>query len=151
MKFQIKKEFEPAGDQPKAIKQLVDGVKKGLKHQTLLGVTGSGYTWWQVNYDTGSDGWSVENYLAKSSITSLPPPPLVTTFINNLYYGMQSNSEVLALQKLLTAQGLYSGPLTGNFYNLTLAAVKSFQAKYNILTSGFVGPLTRAKLNVLGQ
>jgi excinuclease ABC subunit B len=49
MKFQIKREFPPAGDQPKAIKGLVDGVKKGLKHQTLLGVTGSGKTYTIAN------------------------------------------------------------------------------------------------------
>jgi excinuclease ABC subunit B len=49
MKFQIKREFEPAGDQPKAIKSLVEGVKKGLNHQTLLGVTGSGKTYTIAN------------------------------------------------------------------------------------------------------
>lgn len=49
MKFQIKREFEPAGDQPKAIKGLVDGLKKGLRHQTLLGVTGSGKTYTIAN------------------------------------------------------------------------------------------------------
>jgi excinuclease ABC subunit B len=49
MKFEIKREFEPAGDQPKAIKELVDGIKKGLSHQTLLGVTGSGKTYTVAN------------------------------------------------------------------------------------------------------
>jgi excinuclease ABC subunit B len=49
MKFQIKREFPPAGDQPKAIKGLVEGVRKGLKHQTLLGVTGSGKTYTIAN------------------------------------------------------------------------------------------------------
>ena len=49
MKFKIKKEFEPAGDQPKAIKSLVKGIEKGLKHQTLLGVTGSGKTFTIAN------------------------------------------------------------------------------------------------------
>ncbi|MFZ2523208.1 MAG: excinuclease ABC subunit UvrB [Minisyncoccia bacterium] len=49
MKFQIKREFSPAGDQPKAIKGLVEGIKKGLKHQTLLGVTGSGKTYTVAN------------------------------------------------------------------------------------------------------
>ncbi len=49
MKFEINREFPPAGDQPKAIKSLVDGVKKGLKHQTLLGVTGSGKTYTVAN------------------------------------------------------------------------------------------------------
>lgn len=49
MNFQIKRDFSPAGDQPKAIKELVDGVKKGLRHQTLLGVTGSGKTYTIAN------------------------------------------------------------------------------------------------------
>ena len=49
MKFDIKREFEPAGDQPKAIKALVEGVKNGLRHQTLLGVTGSGKTFTVAN------------------------------------------------------------------------------------------------------
>jgi excinuclease ABC subunit B len=48
-KFKIKSEFEPAGDQPKAISELVDGVKAGLSHQTLLGVTGSGKTFTAAN------------------------------------------------------------------------------------------------------
>ncbi|MEI6345921.1 MAG: excinuclease ABC subunit UvrB [bacterium] len=39
----------PAGDQPKAIKLLVEGVRKGMKHQTLLGVTGSGKTFTAAN------------------------------------------------------------------------------------------------------
>jgi excinuclease ABC subunit B len=42
--FKLQTEFEPSGDQPQAIDQLVDGVDRGLKHQTLLGVTGSGKT-----------------------------------------------------------------------------------------------------------
>jgi excinuclease ABC subunit B len=47
--FKIHREFPPAGDQPKAIKGLVDGVKNGLRHQTLLGVTGSGKTYTVAN------------------------------------------------------------------------------------------------------
>jgi excinuclease ABC subunit B len=43
-KFKIKTVFKPAGDQPEAIKKLVEGVKKGKKFQTLLGVTGTGKT-----------------------------------------------------------------------------------------------------------
>ena len=49
MNFKIKKDFEPAGDQPQAIEKLVAGLKKGLKHQTLLGVTGSGKTFTVAN------------------------------------------------------------------------------------------------------
>src|SRR5262245_53367793 len=43
-KFQLVSPFEPAGDQPKAIAELVENIKKGQKHQVLLGVTGSGKT-----------------------------------------------------------------------------------------------------------
>ncbi len=43
-KFEIDSAFQPAGDQPKAIAELVDRFKKGKDHQTLLGVTGSGKT-----------------------------------------------------------------------------------------------------------
>jgi excinuclease ABC subunit B len=42
--FEIQSDFEPAGDQPQAIRSLVDGLNDGLAHQTLLGVTGSGKT-----------------------------------------------------------------------------------------------------------
>jgi excinuclease ABC subunit B len=47
--FKINNQFQPAGDQPKAIEGLVDGVKKGERHQTLLGVTGSGKTFTIAN------------------------------------------------------------------------------------------------------
>lgn len=43
--FVVKSKFEPAGDQPAAIKGLVSGLEAGLAHQTLLGVTGSGKTY----------------------------------------------------------------------------------------------------------
>lgn len=45
----ILKGFTPAGDQPKAISQLVDGLKKGMKKQTLLGATGTGKTFTIAN------------------------------------------------------------------------------------------------------
>ena len=43
-KFTITSDYKPAGDQPQAIAQLVDGLRKGLSDQVLLGVTGSGKT-----------------------------------------------------------------------------------------------------------
>lgn len=43
-KFRIVSDYQPTGDQPRAIKQLVDSVNEGNTHQTLLGVTGSGKT-----------------------------------------------------------------------------------------------------------
>lgn len=49
MDFKLTSEFQPAGDQPEAIKQLVEGVNSGEKYQTLLGVTGSGKTYTMAN------------------------------------------------------------------------------------------------------
>ncbi len=48
-KFILHTSFKPKGDQPKAIKELVEGIKKGYKHQVLLGVTGSGKTFTIAN------------------------------------------------------------------------------------------------------
>lgn len=44
-RFILKADFEPRGDQPKAIAALVEGLKKGYRHQTLLGATGTGKTY----------------------------------------------------------------------------------------------------------
>ncbi len=49
MKFKISSAYVPTGDQPEAIKQLVEGVERGDKYQTLLGVTGSGKTFTVAN------------------------------------------------------------------------------------------------------
>src|SRR3990167_7499949 len=49
MKFELNANVVPAGDQPKAIESLVAGINKGLKHQVLLGVTGSGKTFTVAN------------------------------------------------------------------------------------------------------
>jgi excinuclease ABC subunit B len=48
-KFRITSEYTPTGDQPQAIEQLADGIIKGLEHQVLLGVTGSGKTFTMAN------------------------------------------------------------------------------------------------------
>jgi excinuclease ABC subunit B len=47
--FKLKTGFSPKGDQPKAIEHLTEGIIKGLKHQVLLGVTGSGKTFTVAN------------------------------------------------------------------------------------------------------
>lgn len=49
MTFSLVSDYKPAGDQPKAIEQLCDGIEAGLAHQTLLGVTGSGKTYTMAN------------------------------------------------------------------------------------------------------
>ncbi len=47
--FKLVSDYKPTGDQPQAIEKLVDGVNKGYKEQTLLGVTGSGKTFTMAN------------------------------------------------------------------------------------------------------
>ncbi len=49
MKFQLQAPFQPTGDQPAAIKELVSGLNEGKDHQVLLGVTGSGKTYTMAN------------------------------------------------------------------------------------------------------
>ena len=49
MKFKLSTDKTPAGDQPQAIEKLIQGLKDGLNHQTLLGVTGSGKTFTAAN------------------------------------------------------------------------------------------------------
>jgi len=47
--FKLVSNFKPTGDQPQAIDKLVDGINRGEKFQTLLGVTGSGKTFTMAN------------------------------------------------------------------------------------------------------
>ena len=49
MEFKLTSDYFPTGDQPEAIAELVAGVNAGQKHQTLLGVTGSGKTFTMAN------------------------------------------------------------------------------------------------------
>ena len=49
MSFKLVSNFQPTGDQPKAIEQLVQGIEDGEKAQVLLGVTGSGKTFTMAN------------------------------------------------------------------------------------------------------
>lgn len=54
--FKLHSDYKPNGDQPQAIEKLKDGLEKGHKHQTLLGVTGSGKTFTMANVISGFDG-----------------------------------------------------------------------------------------------
>lgn len=48
--FKLHSEYKPTGDQPEAIKYLVNGIEKGNKYQTLLGVTGSRKNFYNGKY-----------------------------------------------------------------------------------------------------
>ncbi len=78
----------------------------------------------------------------------LPMTASAQVFEKDLYFGLQSNSDVQKLQEFLGDKGYYSGPITGNFFSLTLSAVKKFQAAQKIAPiSGYFGPKTRTKTN----
>jgi hypothetical protein len=63
---------------------------------------------------------------------------------------MTGNASIKALQQFLTTQDLYSGPITGNYLTLTMQGVKEFQIMNKIIpSSGYFGPLTRAKANAI--
>jgi len=71
-------------------------------------------------------------------------------FEKDLYFGFQGDSDVQKLQEFLKDQGYYSGPITGNFFSLTISAVKKFQGEQGITpVSGYFGPKTRTKVNKL--
>jgi peptidoglycan hydrolase-like protein with peptidoglycan-binding domain len=65
---------------------------------------------------------------------------------------MVNNSDVFKLQETLAALKFFDFSPTGNFYGITLKAVKEFQKANNISpVSGYVGPLTRDALNKLNK
>src|SRR3989344_4958887 len=83
--------------------------------------------------------------------TTGPQPDASFTYVwnTNLQIGSPYFADVQALQTALTKEGMYTGEITGGFYNQTLAGVQSFQQKYGIEATGYVGSITRAKLNSL--
>lgn len=71
-------------------------------------------------------------------------------FSRDLSFGFQQDSDVTKLQEFLSDEGLYSGPITGNFFSLTLKAVRAFQAREGIMpAAGYFGPKTRVRANAL--
>jgi len=66
---------------------------------------------------------------------------------NNFLGVGSSGADVTALQQRLTADELYTGPITGYYGTLTEAAVEKYQAAHDIDVKGYVGPGTRAALN----
>lgn len=72
-----------------------------------------------------------------------------SSFSKDLYFGMQKDSEVTKLQEFLSSEGLYSGPITGNYFSLTMKAVVAFQKREGVNSSGYFGPKSRAKADVI--
>ncbi|MBI2409578.1 peptidoglycan-binding protein [Candidatus Kaiserbacteria bacterium] len=76
-------------------------------------------------------------------------PGLAYAWNRNLEFGSPYPEDIRALQRVLADQGVYVGEITGGFYAKTYQAVKLFQKKHGIKSTGFVGPVTRQKLNEL--
>ncbi len=114
------------------------------------------YTLTAIPEAVGGGGSSANPPSAPASVPTVATPaaPIgqvlgaaTFSFTSDLLVGMSGNA-VTELQKRLTSEGVYSGPITGYFGPLTSAGVKAYQQKYGISQTGAVGPLTRAKLNV---
>jgi murein L,D-transpeptidase YcbB/YkuD len=95
--------------------------------------------------------WSALNGATGAANTAPQAPATPFTYVWNrdLQIGSPFIEDVTALQTALTRDGEYAGDITGGFYNQTYLAVKAFQQKHGIETTGFVGPLTRTTLNTL--
>lgn len=85
----------------------------------------------------------------RPEIMPIPPRPTVSSsvFTRDLYFGMRNNSDVSNLQEFLTDQGYYAGPVSGNYFLLTVQAVKKFQSANGINPTGYFGPKSRAVAN----
>ena len=68
-------------------------------------------------------------------------------FTRDLSYGMRNNQDVGELQEFLQDRGYYSGPISGNFFTLTLRAVQKFQKENGLNSTGYFGPKSRAIAN----
>ncbi len=79
---------------------------------------------------------------------SIAVPAFAAQFNRDLYYGLRGDADVQSLQSFLTDQGIYTGPINGNFFSMTLQAVKDFQTEHNITPAqGYFGPKTREAAN----
>lgn len=89
-----------------------------------------------------------KTYIIIALLASLIIPAFASALIDqNLYYGLTRNNSVKELQQYLIGKGFLAGSATGNFFSLTLNAVKKYQASKNINATGYVGPLTRQAIN----
>ena len=85
--------------------------------------------------------------IAGTALGLLFPFAAFASLNTDLQYG-STGQDVTALQEFLKQQNVYSGPISGNFYSLTLTAVKKFQSAEGITpVSGYVGPVTRGEIN----
>jgi Putative peptidoglycan binding domain len=133
------------------------GVQSGELSISPFTVSATGNT---TASNTDSSSLSAEIASLESQLTSLQTQAGDTTttattgsdastgfdFTEFLSVGSE-DAQVTALQERLTADGFFSGPITGYYGALTQAAVEKFQGAHDISIFGYVGPATRAALN----
>lgn len=90
---------------------------------------------------------SGSSYSAPSSTNPSTPSGSTSYKFNNPLKLGDEGTEVTELQKRLTSEGVYSGPITGYYGSLTVSAVKAYQVLHGLSPLGNVGPGTRAALN----
>ena len=84
------------------------------------------------------------------TVFAIPFAAFATGFERDLYFGVSNDADVTRLQEFLKLQGIYSGPVTGNFFSLTREGVKRFQEREGIApAAGYFGPKTRGRANTL--
>ncbi len=93
---------------------------------------------------------SLHRFLIGAALWILPAAALAASFDRDLYFGIARDPDVTRLQEFLRDEGVYDGPVTGNFLTLTREGVKNFQRREGIEPiAGYFGPFTRAKTNDL--
>lgn len=81
------------------------------------------------------------------SLLLLSPFFVSASFDKDISFGSRG-PQVQALQQFLTSKGFYLGPINGSYFSLTLKAVKAFQSANSLPPTGYIGPMTRSKMNV---
>ena len=131
-------------------------------------ISASGFSWWQMNYNSGADGWSAENFLVKVTTSSPAPSPTpyptpsptptpttptpspsgtLVVFTKPIYFW--DRTEVKKLQITLNKALGLTLKVDGIYGKATTAAIKPFQSVSGLKPDGIVGVLTRAKLNAV--
>lgn len=131
-----------AGDNSVTFNALADGVHDNC---TVTVTDAAGYA---------SNVLSIPSFTVSGSAVAASVPAATQTsasidsykFVNFLGIG-STGIDVTELQERLTAEGIYSGPITGYYGSLTAAAVKTYQGLHGLDQFGYVGPGTRADLN----
>lgn len=113
------------------------GQERGLT--SIVGVAQIRMAWYYIN---------MRKYIIALYLFGAPLIAFGAGFERDLYYGMSNEPDIIRLQEFLRNENVYSGPLTGNFWVLTLKGVKMFQEREKIMpVAGYFGPKTRARAN----